>query len=325
MGIVAPARLLSRSGCSTAKPMSVCPHTLEPVTIMNTIRTTGAQQIPVSKSLRTMLKLILLGACVATGINSAISPASAEEPTFASVRKAGELRCGAALAPPFVVRDPKTGAYTGAFSDLCRKFGEDVLKVKVRFVDTTWDDMVAGLQTDKWDLAMSINRTPAREQVINFSTAVLRNDTDFVYSRSDPKLPAQIRSVADIDKPGVVIAVVQGTTDDRAITPAIRQAQILRLPDADSTRLAVISHRANLLADQSEPNLIFQAAHPDWAAIFRPDPPFNLQDVAFGLNKSYTPADLNLLNQFIEQQTKSGFVQTRVDAAVKQAAQSVKQ
>jgi polar amino acid transport system substrate-binding protein len=292
---------------------------------MNTIRTTGAQQIPVSKSLRTMLKLILLGACVATGINSAISPASAEEPTFASVRKAGELRCGAALAPPFVVRDPKTGAYTGAFSDLCRKFGEDVLKVKVRFVDTTWDDMVAGLQTDKWDLAMSINRTPAREQVINFSTAVLRNDTDFVYSRSDPKLPAQIRSVADIDKPGVVIAVVQGTTDDRAITPAIRQAQILRLPDADSTRLAVISHRANLLADQSEPNLIFQAAHPDWAAIFRPDPPFNLQDVAFGLNKSYTPADLNLLNQFIEQQTKSGFVQTRVDAAVKQAAQSVKQ
>ncbi|MEA3115655.1 MAG: polar amino acid transport system substrate-binding protein, partial [Caballeronia sp.] len=59
--------------------------------------------------------------------------------------------------------------------------------------------------------------------------------------------------------------------------------------------------------------------------IYRPDPPFNLQDVAFGMNKSYTSADLNELNQFIEQQTKSGFVKSSVDAAVKQAAQSVKQ
>jgi len=292
---------------------------------MKTMHPAEAQSIFDRKTLRSTLKSIVLSVCIASGIGSAMAPASAEETTFASIRKAGELRCGAALAPPFVVRDPKTGDYSGAFSDLCRKFGESVLKVKVRFVDTTWDSMVAGLQTNKWDLAMAINRTPVREQVINFSTAVVRNDTDFVYSRTDSKLPTPIKSVADIDKPGIVIAVVQGTTDDKAITPAIKQAQILRLPDADSTRLAVISHRADLLADQSDANLIFQAAHPDWAEIFRATPSFNLQDVAFGLNKSFTAADLNLLNQFIEQQTRTGFVKTSVDAAVKQAAQSVKQ
>jgi polar amino acid transport system substrate-binding protein len=292
---------------------------------MNRTQPIEVQPLAARTTLRSILKSIVLSACIVSGVGSVISPARADETTFASIRKAGELRCGAALAPPFVVRDPKTGDYTGAFSDLCRKFGQDVLKVKVRFVDTTWDNMVAGLQTDKWDLAMAINRTPVREQVINFSAAVVRNDTDFVYSRSNPKLPAQVKSLADVDKPGIVIAVVQGTTDDKAITPAIRQAQILRLPDADSTRLAVISHRADLLADQSDANLIFQAAHTDWAEILRPTPPFNLQDVAFGLNKSYTTADLNLLNQFIEQQTKAGFVKTSVEAAVKQAAQSVKQ
>jgi polar amino acid transport system substrate-binding protein len=285
---------------------------------MKTMHPAEAQSIFERKTLRSILKSIVLSVCIASGIGSAMAPASAEETTFASIRKAGELRCGAALAPPFVVRDPKTGDYSGAFSDLCRKFGESVLKVKVRFVDTTWDNMVAGLQTNKWDLAMAINRTPVREQVINFSTAVVRNDTDFVYSRTDSKLPTPIKSVADIDKPGIVIAVVQGTTDDKAITPAIKQAQILRLPDADSTRLAVISHRADLLADQSDANL-------DWAEIFRATPSFNLQDVAFGLNKSFTAADLNLLNQFIEQQTRMGFVKTSVDVAVKQAAQSVKQ
>jgi polar amino acid transport system substrate-binding protein len=292
---------------------------------MNSTQPIEAQPLATRTTLRSILKSIVLSACIVSGVGTVISPAYAEETTFASIRKAGELRCGAALAPPFVVRDPKTGDYTGAFSDLCRKFGQDVLKVKVRFVDTTWDNMIAGLQADKWDLAMAINRTPVREQVINFSTAVVRNDTDFVYSRSNPKLPARVKSLADVDKPGIVIAVVQGTTDDKAITPSIKQAQILRLPDADSTRLAVISHRADLLADQSDANLIFQAAHTDWAEILRVTPPFNLQDVAFGLNKSYTTADLNLLNQFIEQQTKAGFVKTSVDAAVKQAAQSVKQ
>jgi polar amino acid transport system substrate-binding protein len=286
---------------------------------------TANRRAPAAQT-RRLFNAALVMVCIATGLSSLVSPAHAADPTtFEAIRKAGELRCGAALAPPFVVRDPKTGGYTGAFSDLCRRFGEDVLKVKVRFVDTTWDNMIAGLQTDKWDFAMAINRTPVREQVINFSTAVVRNDTNFVYSKKDTKLPKQIKSVADIDKPDFVVAVVQGTTDDKAISPVLKQAQILRLPDADSTRLALMSHRANFLADQSDADLIFQAAHPDWAEIYRPDPPFNLQDVAFGLNKSYTAADLNVLNQFIQQQTQSGFIKSSVDAAVKQAAQSVKQ
>jgi polar amino acid transport system substrate-binding protein len=306
--------------------MSALPHLTESMTIMKTTHITAVHRAAIAKTLRSLFKSFFAVACVAVSTGSVIAPAhAADSSAFESVRKAGELRCGAALAPPFVVRDPKTGAYTGAFSDLCRKFGEDVLKVKVKFVDTTWDSMIAGLQTDKWDLAMAINRTPVREQVISFSTAVVRNETNFVYNRTDPKVPKQIRSVADIDKPGLVIAVVQGTTDDKAISPALKQAQILRLPDADSTRLALISHRANFLADQSDANLIFQAAHPDWAEIYHVQPPFNLQDVAFGLNKTYTDADLKVLNQFIEQQTKSGFIKTSVDAAVKQAAQSVNQ
>jgi polar amino acid transport system substrate-binding protein len=296
------------------------------ITMKNTFMA-ASRRAPAARTLR-LFQAVMAVLCVAAGTAGLMTaaPAHAAEPTtFAAIRKAGELRCGAALAPPFVVRDPKTGGYTGAFSDLCRRFGEEVLKVKVTFVDTTWDNMIAGLQTDKWDFAMAINRTPVREQVINFSTAVVRNDTNFLYSTKDPKIPKQIKSVADIDKPDMVVAVVQGTTDDKAISPVLKQAQILRLPDADSTRLALMSHRANFLADQSDADLIFQAAHPDWAQIYRPDPPFNLQDVAFGMNKSYTAADLEVLNQFIQQQNKNGFIKSSVDAAVKQAAQSVKQ
>jgi len=178
-------------------------HSLESMTTMKNTLMTASRRAPTAQTLRLLFKAVFALVCFATGVSGLVAPAHAADPTtFQS----------------FVVRDAKTGGYTGAFSDLCRRFGEDVLKVKVTFVDTTWDNMIAGLQTDKWDLAMAINRTPVREQVINFSTAVVRNDTNFVYSRSDAKVPKQIKTVADIDKPDLIVAVVQGTTDDKAIS-----------------------------------------------------------------------------------------------------------
>ena len=66
------------------------------------------------------------------------------------------------------MRDPATGEYSGFFADLCREFAE-VLKVKPEFVDTTWDNIVAGLQAGKWDVSLALNRTPARAMAVQFS------------------------------------------------------------------------------------------------------------------------------------------------------------
>jgi polar amino acid transport system substrate-binding protein len=276
-------------------------------------------------TLRRWIKLSLSIALAAVVLFPAVRTAQAAEPTFAAIRQAGVLRCGAALAPPYVVRDAKTGAYSGAFADLCRDFGEHVLKVKVTFVDTTWDNMIAGLQTDKWDFAMAINRTPVREQVIDFSTAVVQNAVNFVYNKSNSKLPKHFTTVADLDKPGIVFAVVAGTADDKAITPVIKQAQIMRLPDGDGARLAVISRRADLMVDESDANLIFRAAHPDWAVIFNPQPAFNQEDVSFGLTKNWKKADLDQLNAYIEGKKKSGFVTSSVQQALKAASTGAQQ
>lgn len=66
------------------------------------------------------------------------------------------------------MRDPATGDYSGFYADLCREFA-DVLKVKPEFVDTTWDNIVAGLQAGKWDVSLALNRTPARAMAVQFS------------------------------------------------------------------------------------------------------------------------------------------------------------
>ncbi|MGY6241943.1 substrate-binding periplasmic protein [Burkholderia ambifaria] len=259
-----------------------------------------------------------IAACTVTAAALvAAAPSHAAGPdAWAAVKKAGVLRCGAAVAPPYVMRDPKTGAYSGFFSDLCRDFGQNVLKVKVEFVDTSWDNIVAGLQSDKWDLSLALNDTPEREKAVAFSVPATDYNVSFVYNRNNPKIAKNLRSLADIDKPNVTVAVMSGTSQDKAISAELKQARIMRLPGNDETRLSLISKRADLLADANITNMLLTEAHPDWAASFKPAPPLAQQEVAFGLRKDTPKADLDVLNSYLAQQVKSGAVNRLIKTSV---------
>lgn len=245
----------------------------------------------------------------------AVVPAKADD-AWQSVKKAGVLRCGAAVAPPYVMRDPKTGDYSGFFSDLCRNFGQNVLKVKVEFVDTTWDNIVAGLQSDKWDLSLALNDTPEREKAISFSAPATDYNVSFVYNKNNPKIPKDAKSVVDFDKPGVTVAVMSGTAQDKAISEIIKQATIMRLPGNDETRLALMSRRADLLADANITNMLLTEAHPDWAVAIHPNPPLAQQEIGFGVRKETSSADMAVLNKYVNEQVKSGYVNQLIKTSV---------
>lgn len=249
---------------------------------------------------------------------------AAEEPLWANVKKAGVLRCGAAVAPPYVMRDPKTGTYSGFFADLCRDFGQNVLKVKVQFVDTTWDSIVAGLQASKWDLSMALNNTPERAKAVSFSSGVSDYEVSFVYNKANSKLSGRLSSLGDIDKPGLTLAVMSGTAQDKALSAAVKQAQIMRLPGADETRLALTSKRADVLVDASDTNWLFVEASKDWAVAFTPNPPLAKQEVSFGLRKDTAQADIAELNAYIKRNVEAGTVNSLISKAVRETLASSK-
>src|SRR5580693_7529091 len=133
---------------------------------------------------------LFLGAIgVALSLSAAGQPAAAQqaENLWKDVQDRGVLRAGAALAPPHVMRDPKTGEYSGIFVDLVKEFGEQVLGVKVQFVDTTWDNIIAGMQAGKWDIAPALNRTAKRALSINYSMAPWQYQISFVFNKDNPK------------------------------------------------------------------------------------------------------------------------------------------
>lgn len=279
------------------------------------------QEVP-QKGLKHALTVV--AASVAFSIAGTCTAHAAEESLWASVKKEGVLRCGAAIAPPYVMRDPKTGSHSGFFADLCRDFGENVLKVKVQFVDTTWDSIVAGLQAGKWDMSLALNNTPERAKAVSFSEGVSNYEISFVYNKTNPKLSVQPQSIVDIDKRGLTLAVMSGTAQDKVLSAAIKNAQIIRLPGADETRLALTSKRADALVDASDTNWLFVEANSNWAVAFSPTPALAKQEVSFGLRKDTSPADVAELNAYIKRNQSSGNVNSLVKKAVKETLASGK-
>lgn len=248
--------------------------------------------------------------------------AQADGGTWKEVKEAGVLRCGVAVSPPYTMRDARTGEYSGVFSALCKGFGENVLKVKVEFLDTNWDNIVAGLQSSKWDMSLALNDTPERRKAISFSHAAVDYSVTFAYNKNNSKL-AKITSISDLDKAGVTVAVMSGTVQDKAISAVLKHASIMRLPGFDETRMALMSKRADMLADDTMTNTLLTTAHPDWAVAFEPNPLLAQQGIALGIRKQTPDADVAELNQYIAEQQQSGnmdkLVKTAVDLSLAQS------
>ncbi|WP_449432396.1 substrate-binding periplasmic protein [Pseudomonas putida] len=242
------------------------------------------------------------------------SAAHADTQTWENAQKAGVLRCGAAIAAPYVMRDAASGQYSGYFVELCRDFAENVLKVKAQFVDTSWDNQVAGIQSGKWDMAMALNMTPERAKAVAFSVPATDYQISLLINAKNPKFSAAGSNLADFDKPGVTIAVISGTAADKAVSGAIKQATLMRLPGSDETRMALMSKRADILADANDTNHLFAMAN-SWAKEVIPVPALAKQGVSFALSRETPAADLAQLDAYLTERRASGEIDKLVDQA----------
>lgn len=233
------------------------------------------------------------------------------------IQTRGTLRCGAAVAPPHVMRDPATGEFSGLFVDLCKEIAE-VVGVKPEIIDTSWDNIVAGLQADRWDLSLALNRTPKRALAIAFTDSAWEYQVSIVHNKANPKIEAGWKSLADFDKPGITIAIMSGTAQEQILSTQIKNATLLRLPDNDATRLALMSRRADILVDDADSNLLFTTKNgEDWLTVL-PEPAIAKQGVGIGLQRNVSSADLAVINLLFAEKIAKGEIKASIDRYVKQ-------
>ena len=159
---------------------------------------------------------------------------------------------------------------------------------------------------------------------MTFSIPAAEYQISLVYNKADAKVPANAKSIADVDKAGVTMAVMSGTAQDKAISAAVKNATVTRLPSDDEVRLAVISKRADVLVDASDTNQLFTQANGDTYATLNPTPALAKQGVAFGLRRDASAADLQVINIFLEEKVATGAVDRLIKDAVDQEMQASK-
>lgn len=140
---------------------------------------------------------------------------------------------------PYFNKDIATGEWTG----MCIEMAKDIAGVfdgKVEYLESTYGNSVLDLQANKIDLAFSLNPTPKRALVIDFTHAFYLHGFGMVGKKG-----FNAANWSDIDKPSVKIAVDIGSVHELSARRFASHAEIIALKARDECILAVQSGRAD--------------------------------------------------------------------------------
>ena len=176
--------------------------------------------------MRTKQSLVAL--CAAAGLAfaalaAAQSTVSAQKSRLHRVLESGVLRVGTTGDfRPMSFRDPKTNEYAGHDVEVAQELAKD-LGVKVEFVPTEWKTLINGIQTDKYDVAMSgISMNVDRAKVAAFTLPYMEFGTVPVVRKKDA---GKFKSWGDIDKSAITVATTLGTVFDQQAKEYFKQAK----------------------------------------------------------------------------------------------------
>jgi polar amino acid transport system substrate-binding protein len=146
------------------------------------------------------------------------------DPTVKSeLAPTGTLRVGVNLGNFLLVnKDPASGTPRGIVPDLARELGRRI-GVPVKLVTFSGAGETAdGAQSGAWDVAF-IGAEPQRAEQIAFTPAYLEIPATYLVPAG-----SAIRTLADVDRPGIRIAVSARSAYDLFLSRNLKHAQLVR-------------------------------------------------------------------------------------------------
>lgn len=221
--------------------------------------------------------------------------------TLEDVKSRGELRvCHWPDYFGISYENPRTRELQGIDIDLSKAFAAD-LDVKLTYVKTTFAQFMDLLEARDCDIAMmGSGVTEARKARVNFSEPYLRSDIYFIAAQSNQ----QLKSVLDLDKPGIIIAVQKGTYMEPFAKQFFKHARIHAVSEPGERELEVETGRADAFAtDYPYSQRMLQ--NTDWARLISPEVELRLTDYAYAVRKG-DPTWLARVNQFVTDIKRDG-------------------
>jgi len=223
-----------------------------------------------------------------------ISPAVRSE-----LAPTGKLRAGINYGNFLLVKkDPGGGAPSGVAPDLARELGRRA-GVAVEFVPYDQAGKLAeGVRAGAWDIAF-LGNEPQRANEIAFSAAYLEIEATYLVPAGSP-----IRSAADVDRPGVRIAVADKAAYDLYLSRNLKHAELVRAEGIDGSYALFVGQKLDVLAGL-RPRLVTDVEKLPGSRIL--DGRFMAVQQSIGSPRGRDAA-AKYLREFIEEVKASGFV-----------------
>lgn len=187
---------------------------------------------------------LLLGAAGAIALSTVPSLAQ-DGGTLAAINKRGSIRVGWAVWYPYVFRDPKTNEITGIMPDYMAKVVEPLQGVKVEWVEDSTATLIAGLQSNKFDMTSLLGITEERAKAASFTAPLLQDGTALA------GLKSKIGDKSGWERynsAGTKISVTLGSNTDLYVTDAFKNAEIVRFRTEPESIAAVLAGRVEAMA-----------------------------------------------------------------------------
>jgi len=224
----------------------------------------------------------------------------------ADLVRAGKVRVALGLGTPaLALKDPATGAVRGPALDLAQALAT---RIGVQLVPVEYPRpgaIMDGVRTDAWDVTFLVADAD-RAAVADFSPPYMQ--TDFTYL-----VPAgsSIRSVADVDRPGVRIADARGDASGLLLRRILKHAQFVGVDSLDAAVDLLRTGGADARA-APRPVLIAESARVPGSRVL--DDGFALISYVAMVPKGQA-GRLAYVSEFIEEAKASGLVRRTIEAA----------
>jgi polar amino acid transport system substrate-binding protein len=211
----------------------------------------------------------------------------------------GKLRAAINFGNPVLAqRDQVSGEPRGMSVDLAdelaRRLGVPVELVTYNSAGKVFE----ALKTGAWDIAF-LAIDPARATEIAFTAPYVIIEGIYLVPADSP-----LRSIQDIDREGVRVAVGNKSAYDLYLTRTLKRAQLVRVPTSAEALDVFLRDKLEAAAGVKQPILQFAKIHPNVRVI---DGRFMIIEQAMGTPKGREAA-LLYLREFIEEMKASGFV-----------------
>jgi polar amino acid transport system substrate-binding protein len=208
----------------------------------------------------------------------------------------GELRVG--LEPgymPFEMKNKK-GKLIGYDVDIAKAMAK-AMGVKVKFIPTSFDGIIAGLLTNKFDIIISgMTITQKRNLKINFSNSYIVVGQTVLLNKN---LEGKIQQAKDLDIEDYTVTAKLGQTGEIVARKFFKKAKIVTFDTEGDALAEVLSGRASAFINDQPFNTVFMDGKGKGSLVHL-DKPLTYEPLAFAIKKG-DPDFLNWLNNFLRQ------------------------